>query len=791
MRTLKIKGMAVRVFLVSTMICILIQGSPFPVQAQQLPPGVTMADWNRLSAQQQAEIMRRLQQSGATATAIQGQETVLPEVLEPQTTALTPTPPAPVPTVEPFEETPFDFGTAPQSAGQLQDLELFGRDIFRLEAEAWEPVLFGPVGSDYQIGPGDQLIISMWGEYQEVYDQTVNREGYILIPDVGQIVMTNLTVGQAKNRLLQQMTPSYQALNYGRADASAFLDITLGKLKMITVFVMGNASRRGAYNLSSISTAFTALYAAGGPLNIGSMRALRVVRGDRQIAEIDLYDYLLSGDKSADIRLWDGDIVFIPDIGPKVAIRGRVLRPAVYELSDSEDLMTALEMAGGLTISASREKAQIARIVPPEVRDDYEFDQVLLDVDLAVVLSGEESVALHDGDVVTFAPILTTRRNFIVVEGSVWRPGTYELTPGMTLLDAIREADDLKDEAHLDLAHVIRTNRDETTTQIRVSVSEALNGSLSDNILLFERDRIHIYSIHDIMEREYVWIEGQIGNPGQYLLHEDMTLTDLLLRAGGLTKASWTEWAEISRVSMNEDGSIADFKIMRTKVDTLFDTSSGEEFLLQDLDHIFIRTRPQWEPDRRVSITGEVLFPGGYTLRRADETLSEVMARAGGLTPYAFPEGARFTRSFENAGRLNIDLPDALEDSASINNLIMQPGDALYIPPTVDFVSVSGAVGQPASVLYVRGKRPAYYINQAGKFAENADRNRMQITLPNGTAGQPGWFIFPDPPLLPGSRIYVPAKPETQRDVWETIRDTTAILTSFTTVLLLVWQINR
>ncbi|MFC1529296.1 SLBB domain-containing protein [Gemmatimonadota bacterium] len=774
-----------------SLLFILFQATPAPTRAQQLPPGVSMEEWNKLSAQQQAAIMQRLQQSGATAVVMQGQETVLPSILEPQYSGQDSTSPLLVPAILPFQEAPFEFGTVPQSADELEDIELFGQDIFTLEAAAWEPVLFGPVGPDYEIGPGDQLIIQMWGQVQEVYDRTVNREGYIVIPDVGQVVLTNLTVEQAKTRLLQQMTRSHQVLNYGRPGATAFLDITLGKLKVITVFVMGNAVQRGACNLSSISTAFTALYAAGGPTSTGSMRAIRVIRGDRMIKEIDLYDYLLSGDKSADIRLWDGDIVYIPDIGPRVALTGRVLRPAVYELSDSEDLLTALDMAGGLTVSASREKAQISRIVPPEYRAEYEFDQVLLDVDFSRVLSREATVALFDGDVVSFTPILTTQRNFIVVEGAVWRPGTYELTPGMTLLDAIREADDLKEEAHLGYVHIFRTNRDETTTQLSVSMLEAQNGDPANNIELFERDRIHIYSIHDIMEPKYVWIEGEIQSPGRYLLHENMTLSDLILRAGGLTRAAWTEWAEISRVSMNVDGSIADYQIIEADIDTLFDASTENSWPLQDLDHVSIRTRPQWEIDRRVMVGGEVLFPGGYTLKQDDETLVDIVERAGGLTPYAFPEGARFTRGFGDAGRLNIDLIGAMANRAGDDNLTMQPGDTLYVPPMVDFVSVRGAVGNPTSVLYVKGKRPAYYIHQAGSFSEFADRQRMQVVYPNGTAWRPNWFILRDPPLQPGSSIFVPVRTEEPGSIWQVLRDTTSILTSFTTVLILIWQINR
>ena len=974
----------------SAVLCLVIAGtsalSPASVDAQQLPPGVTMEQWNSLSPQQQAEILRRLQQSGATAATAQTQEVQLPPILEPQVTADTPTvQPPPPPVDQPYEETPYDFGTGPGGPESLQELELFGRDIFRLEAETWEPVMFGPVGPDYEIGPGDQLIIHMWGEYQEIYNLTVNREGYILIPDVGQVVVTNLTVEQTRNRLLAQMTESYQALNFGRPGATAFLDVTLGKLRIIKVYVLGGAVRQGAYNLSSISTAFTALYIAGGPSNLGSIRAIRVIRGDTMLKEIDLYDYLLSGDKSADTRLRDGDIVFIPDIGPKVAIRGRVQRPAVYELKGEEHLKDIMRYAGGPTAAAYLERSQIIRIVPPDLRDQYQDDRVTIDVNLRETMADAAGpVSLFDGDVVSIFSVLNLRRDFVVVEGAVWRPAQYQYIDGMRLTDAIEQAEGLKEEAYLDRVDIIRTNPDYTTTQLRVVLADALRGDPAADLELEMLDRITIHSIHDIEPNKYVNIAGHVRRPGRYLLHEEMRLSDLLfkagglydpdwrketylqradlirvapdsisrtlhtfnlgrildgdfsedivlqsedlirifsidriverdkfvrieghvwtpseyllfenmrisdllilagglqdpdwrketylqradlirvapdsitrtiesfdlgrildgdspedrllraedlirvysiyaiekeksatilgevknpdtyeieenttvndliLRAGGLTHEAWTVSAEVSRISLPESGTERRVSLFSTPIDTTF-TGRGEGFQLQDFDLVFIRRIPLWELQRNVRITGEVRFPGPYTLETPDETISSVLERAGGITPYAYPAGATLDRPYGNAGLVGIDLEKAMRTPGSRDDLVMMPGDELNVPEYIPTVRVTGAVAYPTSILFKSGGSLSYYISRAGGYLKDADPKRTHVVLANGAVWKPRWFILPDPPIGPGAMINVLMKAESQRDVWEVIRDTTAILTSFTTVLLLIWRIG-
>jgi polysaccharide export outer membrane protein len=758
--------------------------------AAQIPPGITSIE--QLTPEQRAELLRRLQAAGATLPQAPGQtgEAQLPASLIPQagvTPAVTR-----VDTTQFYVESPYDFGATPGEMGGGEDLELFGRSMFALTPATFEPPVFGPVGPDYQLGPGDEVVISMWGDYDQIITQTLTREGYILLPRIGQVVLNGLTLVQARQRLLQTMTPSYQALNYGRSGASAQLDVTLGKIRAITVYVMGDAQRAGALSLSGLSTAFTALYVAGGPSNRGSLRDIRVVRDVRTIAHLDGYDYLLKGNKGSDVYLRDGDIVFIPTIGPKVNVQGRVLRPAVYELKGNETLREVIDYAGGLTASAFRERAQVARILPPAERGVTPWVRVVFDVNLDRVLTDPAvTIPVIDGDVLTVLPIPADRRNFVIVEGAVWNPGRLELREGLTIRRAVEQAGGLREEALGSRVEIVRTRPDETTEQLRAELDRVMLGDPENDLVLQPRDRIHVYSIHDLYPLRYVTIFGRVGKPGRYLLHDNMTVMDLIVRAGGLTKDAWTQEAEVIRVRFSDAGETTQYDRYPVPIDTTYAPNAVAQFTLEDFDQVFIRQRPLWDVQRNVTIQGEVMFPGDYALLRDDEKVADLLARAGGLTPYANARGARFTRAQEDAGRVNIDLERALSRPQSIDNIVLQPGDVLFVPPRVDFVTVRGAVGFPTSVLYERGRSPRFYISQAGGYAENADTGRTRVVLPNGSMWRPRWFFIPDPEVEAGSEIIVPVSTAEKKDTWEIIRDTTAILSSLTTALLLIWQIRK
>ncbi|MFC1628850.1 SLBB domain-containing protein, partial [Gemmatimonadota bacterium] len=492
-----------------------------------------------------------------------------------------------------------------------------------------------------------------------------------------------------------------------------------------------------------------------------------------------------------DISLRNRDIVFVPPIGPKVAVRGSVNRPAIYELGREETLRDIILNAGGVTASADLSRAQIARILPVDERGSLSVVRVVIDIDLRTALfDSTAGIPLVDGDALTVFTVPTDRRNFVVIEGAIWKPGQYEWVEGTTVSQAISAGGGLREEALESRVDLYRTNPDETVTQIALVLKDVMDGT-SDDIPLSPRDRIHVYSIHDVFPQQYVKIFGRVGKPGQYLLHGNMTLGDLIVKAEGLTKDAWPTTAEVIRLRYGDNGSVTGFDRHEVPIDTSYSPRGSAGFLLADFDQIFIRQRPQWDVERNVWISGEVVFPGEYSLLRNDERLSEVLERAGGLTSVAYAEGTRYYREYEDAGRINTNLANALQHPASLDDLIMQPGDSLYVPPKVDFVTVRGAVGYPTSVLYVRGRRPEYYVSQAGGITEDGDKRRTRVTLPNGSIWRPRWFILPDPEVQPGSEIYVPIKSTPERDAWEVIRDTTAILSGLTTVLLLVWQISR
>ena len=761
-----------------------------PVSAQQIPANIR---WEQLTPQQQEMILSRLRSSQSGQLTGFGPEGLyqVPGGLIPQADTSLAVLAVDTTQVAPSEIV-YDFALSPDELDTTVTLELFGRKTFQEVPLDFAPSTYGPVGADYRLGPGDEVVIQLWGTYDDIITQTITREGYIFLPKVGQVMLASRTREEAKRYLLQRMTPFYEALAHGRPEATASLDVSIGRLRGVRVFVLGNLARPGAYTLSSTSMMFTALYAAGGPDELGNLRDIRLTRGSEEIARLDGYDYLTRGDPSTDIQLEDNDIIFVPPAGPRVLLQGKIQRPGIYELKPGDTLEDLIFFSGGLTPAARLDQVEIARILPPSERGSTPWVKAFINVDFTRLLNDPAiSFPLNDGDVITILPVPEDFRDYVIIQGAVWNQGRQQWQEGLTISEAIRRAGGLREEAFMNRVEIVRTNPDETTTQISQVLAEAIAGEEDADIQLARRDSVMVYSIHDIYPPEYVTIHGEVQDPGRYILHQSMTVSDLLTRAGGLTKEAWTNWVTVVSMRLAEDGSLSEFRERNVPIDTTYSPLNEQSHYLHDYDQIFVRRRPQWEESRNIAIAGEVLFPGTYSLRFDGEQIVEVIERAGGLTQLAYPEGTRFYREFEDAGRINIDLPRALDNSSSDHNLVMQPGDSLYVPPRVSFVTVRGQVGYPSSVMYVRGKKPGYYISQAGGFAEGADRKRVVVTLPNGSTWRPNWFLLPDPEVEPGSLVFVPIRAETERSTWEVIRDTAALLSSFTTVLLLIWQISR
>ena len=438
---------------------------------------------------------------------------------------------------------------APEPAAGL---EPFGFEIFRWSPTTFEPLSYGPVDSEYPLGPGDELALTLWGDDQLSITVAVNREGFVTLPDVGQVGVQGLTLDEARARVRAALARVYSGLRPTGQRSTTYLSLSLGRLRTIQVFLLGQVVRPGSYTLSSVSRVLNALYAAGGPSHDGSLREVRVLRGGNVAATVDLYDVILGGDAGRVARLQNGDVVFVPAAERRVAVKGPVRRPGLYELRAGEQLRALLRIAGGTLPEAELARAQINRITPPAWRDSLRGQgRVAVDIGLGEALADSaHDVALSDDDALTLFALPNRTANFVEIAGrGIARAGRYEYVPGMRAADLIAEAGGLTTDAYGEDALVTRTSSDSTRSSLRFTPSAAVAGG-ADNLELRPLDLVTVRSVWDLKERQTVTIHGQVRNAGTYELLEGMTLSDLLLSAGGFTDDADPMRAEVSRLVM-------------------------------------------------------------------------------------------------------------------------------------------------------------------------------------------------------------------------------------------------
>ena len=680
---------------------------------------------------------------------------------------------------------------------------IFGLEVFRSSQSKFDPNLNGPVDATYRLGPGDQLVLILSGDVETAYTLDVTREGFVVIPQVGQIYVANLTLGQLEDLLFTRLGRVYSGVRRG-AGATTRFSVSVAKLRSNQVFVLGEVERPGTYQISSAGTAVTALYAAGGPTASGSLRGVQIKRSGQTISSFDLYDYFLRGDGSRDTRLETGDIVFVPPRGPRVRVVGEVIRPGTYEASQGETLADMIMSAGGFRSDASRRRVQIERILPPAKRTTDGRDRVTIDVQSDALASGDGNhEALHipveGGDVVRVFAVAKRVRNTISVVGNVWSPGRQGLAPGMTIADAIRLAGGPKPDVYLGSVLVDRLRPDSTRLQLRASLRDSL-GNVVNDFALEEDDVVQLFAVGEFRPERYVAIGGAVRKPGRFLYRQGMTMRDLVLLAGGLEESAYLKEAEIARLPESRTA-LTTALTMRVPLDStyLFERKPGLAYLgppgipgaaegapeteLRPYDNVLILKQPAWELQRVVTISGEVRFPGQYTLKSRSERLADLVDRAGGMTSEAFPEGTVVIRSKEHLGRIAIDVPQALKHRNSAENLLLMDGDRISVPLKSSVVAVRGAVNAPNIVAYVPGKDIEYYINQAGGAGRNADRGRAFITQPSGKRETNGRFSRPKP--QPGSLVIVPTHDPSTDHNWVGIVGTAAqAATSLLTIFL-------
>jgi polysaccharide export outer membrane protein len=600
---------------------------------------------------------------------------------------------------------PVDTGFVASRAGAASaPSRVFGIDAFRRNGTLFLPTLSGPVPPDYRLGPGDVLVLILTGEVELAYTLRVTREGFILIPQVGQVFVSNLTLSQLQDLLYARLGRVYSGVRRGDG-ATTHFDVSVANVRTIQVYVAGEISQPGAYQISALGTALTALYAAGGVTERGNLRDIPVQRGGTTVATLDLYDFLLHGKSHDDVRLETGDVVFVPVHGTRVDIGGAVVRPAIYELKGGETLADVIRDAGGFRPDAALRRVTIYRILPAAERGPGPAPRAAVDVALtpapgasagsdgttagAAATAGVliPDVAIQDGDSVVvdaLPPLAGTY--YVSIAGMVNKPGLYPWRPGTTLRDLMLLARGPRVGADLREAEIARLPQDRSQGQLATTIRVPL-----DSTYLLDRDSLGHYA----------------GPPG------------LPYPAGGTP-----------------------------------------EVTLQPYDNVLILRQPDFDLQRTVEIVGEVRYPGAYSLRTKGDRLADLIQRAGGLTRQAYAEGIRFVRSASQVGRIDVDLAQALRDTTSSSNITLQPGDSIEIPEFQPAVKVTGAVNSPGSILWKRGEGLGYYLSGAGGFSYQADKGRVSVRYANGEVRtRHKWLFFKsDPTPGPGSEVLVPPK---------------------------------
>ena len=667
--------------------------------------------------------------------------------------------------------------------------KVFGRDIFNNKELSFEPNMNIATPQNYRLGPGDAVIIDIYGASQKTIQSTVSPDGEVTIEGYGPVNVSGLTVAQANARLRNTLGSRYR---------SSRVKLTVGQTKTIMVNVMGEVKAPGTYTLSAFATVFHALYMAGGTNDLGTLRNIKVYRNNRLVTVVDIYDYILNGKLTGNVRLSDNDVIVVGTYDCLVTIAGKVKRPMIYEMKKNESVNSLLKYSGGFAGDAYKKSVRVNRKTGREyaVYNVEEFDF--------------SSFRVDDGDSISVDSILPRYANTVEVKGAVFRPGMYNLGGQVNSVRTLVEhAEGMTEDAFTNRAVMHRMKKDRTLEVIAVDIAGIMDGKVAD-IPLKENDVLFIPTRQEKIVERTLTIRGEVQYPGVYQYADNETLEDFVLQAGGLTDKASTVNVMVSRRVMDAkalrpDSVIAKTYTLSLKDGFVIDGTPG--FKLMPFDEVMIRQSPASVEQQNVSITGEVMFAGLYTLDHRNARLSELFKKAGGATDQAYLKGARIirkaneqekqrmeavlkmqreemqknllqlaassnnssalTQSSKDVERTNIekfnvpseypvgiDLPEALANPGSDADIILREGDRLVIPQYNGTVKINGAVMFANTVAYEKGKKPSYYIDQAGGFASDALKSKAYIIYMNGKVAK----LSHGAKVQPGSEIVIPAK---------------------------------
>ncbi|RCH55902.1 capsule biosynthesis protein [Mucilaginibacter hurinus] len=706
-----------------------------------------------------------------------------------------------------------DTASNPKAVDIAMGPKIFGADLFRSNNNSFEPNLKLATPQNYVLGPDDQVSIQVYGASTVSWNLNVSPEGNISIPGAGLLSVSGKTIEQATAAIKSKLIANNYAIGRGTN-----VSVTLGNIRSIKVILVGEVMRPGTYTLPSLATVFNALYVAGGPNDNGTFRQIEVIRNNRIIRKLDVYDFLLKGQQSNNIVLQDQDIIRVATYRTRVEVAGEVKRPALFEVLPGESLQDVITFAGGFS-----DRAYTARVKVLQVSDQQRRLTDVFESDFAnyIPLRGDKYVVQR---------ILERFENRVTISGAVFRPGEYELEKGLTLQRLIEKASGLKEDAFTGRGSITRLKADNTPEYISFSVQDIINKTAPE-ILLQREDKVVITSIFDLRNKYFVTIKGQVRKPGDFDYADSISVEDLVIKAGGFTEGASAKRVEIARRIQNSNPNSKNSMISQVFTVNLDPQLKADvNFKLRPYDIVSVYSLPGYETQRTVKVEGEVLYPGYYTIQRKNEKISDVLARAGGLTASADPDGGSLKRTnlfgadkesiidtvelqkerLERLTRLSgtykdttsakdlrikneyvgIDLRGILENPGKDTDLLMEDGDILRIPKQQQVVRVNGEVLYPSAVVYDKSESMRGYVLSAGGYSPDADKRHAYVVYPNGTVKGTKKFLFfnVNPKVKPGSEVNVPKKPLTKK---VTIQEVLGIGSSIASLALLVLVYTR
>ena len=652
--------------------------------------------------------------------------------------------------------------------------KIFGYQLFNSQNLSFEPAVNIPIPRDYVLGISDQFSINIWGASQTKYQLTIDKNGAITIPDVGPVYLAGLSFEKGQSLIKNRLMAIYSGMSGEYPNTWA--EVSLGAVRSIKINVIGEINAPGTYTLPSTASAFNALYLSGGPNENGSFREIRLIRDGVTFKTIDVYDFLINADPTANVQLREQDIIFVPNYKTRVEIAGEIKRKGIFEIKTTETMSDLIRFAGGFGDKAYAHSLTVIR------NNDREREvRSVADTDFS-------KFALQNGDSIRADSILNRFSNRVAIKGSVFHPGNYELTPGMKLSDLIKKADGLREDAFMNRGLISRIKEDNSPENISFDLKEVMKGN--NDILLRKEDKVLISSIFQMREERTVNIVGEVIKPETFVFEDNMTLGDVIFKAGGFREQADISVVEVSRrLSYEQAAKVTDkmndiFQFALTRDLKLSPTDAA--FKLMPFDEVYVRRAPGYRDQGTVMITGEVIYAGSYAISDKNEKISNVIKRAGGLIPGAFVSGATLTRTYKlseaeiekkkqlmkrdttlrdslltlkSTYPVGIELEKILASPGSSIDLLLLPGDVINVPRQLQTVKVSGNVMNPLALTYEKRFSLSRYIDRAGGYDDRARKSRTYVIYPNGTTASTRGFIFRrSPRITPGSEIIVPKK---------------------------------